>query len=436
MSASSSMPTPRPARRHATRAAGDRPGATSASGRARSADDRRAPGLATGFASPAEATRCLRWLGEGLRPGRPERLAREFPLLLSPEALSAGIAGAQDVGAVVPSILSVEGRPVAFSLLWQVRFRLGAGSLRAGLISFVYTDPAERGRGHAVRVVAASVERARARGLGVVMLWSDLDRLYGGLGFTRAGREAILPVDASVLETASRERPWRGDPAGPDTPVAADWLAIERLREERPCRLELPPGTLARMASIPDLEVRVARRAGVVRGFAMLGRGDDFPGVVHEWGGEPDAVLACLRALAARRAPESDLMLLGSGSDDDPVAFALRRCGARVLKQPMAWMRIADPEGLSRDLRDLLGHPFRIRRSPGPIDVAAPALSLEHGADGARTLSEAALVQALFGAPPGIPAAPDLAAACDALAIGAVDSRLPLPLFVRGLESI
>jgi hypothetical protein len=93
---------------------------------------------------------------------------------------------------------------------------------------------------------------------------------------------------------------------------------------------------LSSNAEIPIL--RVARRAGRVTAYAACGRGDDLQGVIHDWAGEPAAVLACAEALLGSRA---ELRLL-AGAAPEPVLRALQLVGAEESRGCLALVRVLD----------------------------------------------------------------------------------------------
>lgn len=381
-----------------------------------------------GFASTEERSRIVAWLEAGLRPGRPGRLEREYPACFAPTSSARPIT----------AWLGTE--PAAFCLLLPTRFALGAGCLRTGLISLVYTDPRFRGRGLARRVVAQARAEARAAGLGLCLLWSEptLADFYAAQGFTRAGSETLLAFDAAILAAAS-------EGARPETQASAtalevgcarfsDWPAIRSLRAARTCHAALP-GEAADWLGIPDLEIRVARRGEAVVGFAMRGRGDDFPGVVHEWGGETDAVLRCCAALL----PEQDDagLLLLSPRETSSLTWRLRQAGARLVRGPLAWMQIADEAAFAADLASIVPELTAIsltERAPG---AAGPArLRIANTRTGcALEVEPADWLARVFG-PDETAAPPRPCPALTSLLPSAAAAQLPLPFFVWGLESI
>jgi len=375
-----------------------------------------------GFDSAGRRRQVWEWLGAGLRPGRPGRLQQEYPLLFTRDASSLHLT------------LYRGEDPVAFCALWPVHFRVGVRKLQVGLISLVFTDPDHRGKGDASRVVEAAIAHARRLGLGLVMLWSELDRFYSRLGFHRLGCESLVRVDGVHVDRALETIRAEASPLCVERPREDDWPAIERLRGTRTCQLELDPGALAKLREVPDLSVRVARDAAGVCGFAMRGRGDDLGEIIHEWGGDPRAVLLCCRALMRGCPPHEELMMLSPDARSEP-AWTLRRMGAPVVRQSLAWMRIASPPALASDLASLLPDSPAIeleeRPSPSP---AGPTLWLR-GRSGGVQVEPATLLTALFGSARGVDPRDCASSLVPALDARTLDS-LPLPFFVWGLESI
>jgi hypothetical protein len=80
-----------------------------------------------------------------------------------------------------------------------------------------------------------------------------------------------------------------------------------------------------------------------LRAYACLGRGADFAATIHEWSGQPDDVLALVRAhyerLAARGAAEVFLL---SPPDATAVHAAARRAGAREMRGILALAKPLD----------------------------------------------------------------------------------------------
>lgn len=364
--------------------------------------------------TPAERADITAWLSTSLRPNDPERLRQEYPQVFEPSS-----------GALFVTEFE-NGKPLAHATLLPVALRLEASQIDAALISHVFTAPEARGEGRASRVLAAAHDVARNLGLGLGLLWSESGRLYERHGYAPAGEERLLAIDLDLvrraLETATRADAQASILAleiGPPGPT--DWAAIARLRDTRSTGVILDRDTVNASAAIPDLTTRVARRNGELVGFAMLGRGDDFRGVIHEWAGETGAVIACCESLLAAEFaanPDGGPRFLLAPADRSELPWILRQTGAAWVSQPLARMSIIDPEifcsQIARCAPDLFGElagSFDVlREDPGSLRsfLFDPADRIE--STRARSL-RCALPDSLRHA-------------------------LPLPLFIWGLESI
>jgi GNAT superfamily N-acetyltransferase len=384
--------------------------------------------IVRGFTSPAERARIVAWLESGLRPGRPGRLQSEYPVCFATDSKA------------VPIVGYVGDEPAGFCLLLPTRFELGPGGLGAGLVSLVYTDCRYRGRGIARRIVRRALAEARLQGLGLCLLWSEegLAEFYGSQGFAPAGGETLIAFDRPLLEAALAD----GTKPGTrgihvlriDAACESDWPGILALRAERTCHASLPGGA-KQWLGIPELEVRVARRGSTIVGFAMRGRGDDFAGVIHEWGGETDAVLRCCEALLP--AEDAAGLLLLAPRETSPLAWRLRSAGARAVRQPLAWVQIACPSAFGRDLASIVPELSDLSISSLEPDASGNRrLRVTHEKTGVTLdLGAAAWLGALLG---GCDPAHDPIARTLVRPVlpESTISKLPLPLFVWGLESI
>jgi len=388
-----------------------------------------------GFDSVVKKRKVFDWLGTGLRPGRPGRLAQEYPLLF------------KDNASVFHLTLYDGSTPVAFCSLWAVHVRVGVHRLRAGLISLVYTDPGARGRGYAGEVVNAALAKARALKLGLALLWSDIDSLYSRLGFVQAGAESLLVVDPKTLRLAIEKirGPNAAEELEIESPNTEDWKAIERLRGDRDCQLEIDPGEISSMRSIPDMSVRVARSAGEIVAFAIRGRGDDFEEVIHEWAGSPEATLRCCLGLLEDCEPHNELFLL-TPPDKSEVPWQLRKAGARVIQKPLAWMRVLSTSAFAEDLSRIVPDSTRIRIAEQPGSAESKSVAPEivvKTTKGELTLDQSTFLSLILGPGPKFAAEQPAEQLSDLrnrrLAAVLDDGALevfPLPFFVWGMESI
>ncbi len=320
---------------------------------------------------PGERRALIEWLDDGLRDGRRGRLVAEYPFSLNRSETGAHRA-------------VFEGdRPVAHAMWHVAESRARGRGVPLGMIGLVYTDPAFRGRGLARACIDSCVEELRRRGAPLAALWSDRHDFYRRLGFQVAGRETFYGVDSELCRRArggARPLPALG------LAQPGDFGALESLYAAKPVRASRPPGALAALATGPDTRLVVARKRGRPVAYAALGRGDDFPDVVHEWAGDPEAVLACLESLCGEGRA---IGWLCGPLDEDP-APALRRAGARGQQGAFALTRLLDvgelwwliaPRPCGQVRFEQCGEKVALSGSRGRAALAAPeALELLLGA--------------------------------------------------------
>jgi hypothetical protein len=250
------------------------------------------------------------------------------------------------------------------------------------------------------------------------VLWSDRHDFYLRLGFRAAGRETLYRLDSSICRRA-----WNG--TGPPPPVGpaqpSDFAELEALYAAKPVGACRRPGALGALAAAPDTRLVVARRRGRPVAYAALGRGDDFSGVVHEWAGEAEGVLACLDALCGNDGAVAWLC----GPLDEPPASALRGAGARGQRGVFALARLLDAGALWRTVAPHLCHRVRFEQRGEGIEVT--------GGEGRESLAAAEALELLFGT--GAVSAPPLGV------LGPEERRalvqvLPWPLYLWGFDSI
>lgn len=342
----------------------------------------------------------LDWLDDGLRRGE-RRLEAEYPL-----ALGAGASAVQRV------VFDGEA-PVAHALLQSVEVLARGRALRVGLLGSVYSDPAQRGRGFAQACVRACVNEARAQGLALVLLWSELAGFYGRLGFAACGRDTLLGIDRGLLGRVPGV-----EPLLVSAPAPAELAALEALYARKPVRVHRAAGALARLAAAPETLLLAARRAGTPVAYAALGRGDDFRGVVHEWAGESCGVLACLAELVRQHGP---LRMLACPEPEPPIP-ALLAAGARLERRPLGLAYLLDASELWCAIAP---------RSLGVRFVQhGDRVELLAGSE-RSVISSAAALELFFGAGP-----PVLGGTHEQLTHRALAAALPWPLYVWGFDSV
>jgi GNAT superfamily N-acetyltransferase len=353
-----------------------------------------------------ERAALIDWLDDGLRDGRRGRLAAEYPLSLNGngEAAHRAIFGRD--------------RPVAHAM-WHVAEAHASGrSVPLGMIGLVYTEPESRGRGFARACIDSCIGELGRRGVPLAVLWSDRHDFYRRLRFHAAGRETLYGVDSSLCR---RARAGMRQPSELGLAQPRDFAALESLYAAKPVGSRRPPGALAALAAAPDTQLVVARSQGSPVAYAALGRGDDFPGVVHEWAGDPDGVLTCLEALCGEGGA---IGWLCGPLDEDP-APALRRAGARGQQGAFALVRLIDTDALWRLVAPQLCDRVRFEQRGERVALI--------GSAGRAWLAASETLELLFGTG-AMP--PSTEGTLTTEERGALAQVLPWPLYLWGFDSI
>ena len=211
--------------------------------------------------------------------GHDRDLAGEYPLIYDP-SFPGSLVGLEKDGEVI-SACSVLPRDLV----------LNGWLMRVGLIGSVATHEDHRGQGYAGQLLERAEHVLFHQGAVLSILWADDAEFYKKKGYVPIGTEvdyriemqdaAKLPESVGVRFMQSR-----------DLPEVHALYARHSHRADR---------TLAETMALlkgPDITAIVRENeAGEVIAYIVMGRGHDLQGMVHEWGGNTQDVLACVRGL-------------------------------------------------------------------------------------------------------------------------------------------
>ena len=216
---------------------------------------------------------------------------------------------------------------VACAALRIAHVRNGAAIDRIGIIGAVATAESARGQGLASALVEDLVERARKVGARAVVLFSGDTAFYERLGFRIAGQQARVPLAALGLPDA---------PAG--SPIGHGWVpGLMPLLKARDTGLQHQDKDQAWLSAHRNTAWSWIGSPLSPRAWVAVGRGIDLAGMVHEWGGEPDA----LRQLLGRIAVIGPIFeLLGHPSHLERMGFAR---ASELQPDPLCLLRTLDP---------------------------------------------------------------------------------------------
>lgn len=352
-------------------------------------------------------------------------LAAEFPLAFEPSSGGATIEltdkdtdGDKDGGEV---------RAACTTLVREFRVLRPDGRelrIRAGLIGSVATDPAWRGRGLGTRLLAEAERSLRARGAVFSLLWASDPGFYLARGYAPFGVECDIELASALarsLPAASGVRPLR----------AGDEPSVQRLYLRHAARVVRTLDETRALLGVPGMLTLVRERAqGAGRpaepvAYACLGRGRDLADVVHEWGGEPEDVLALLRAHLERRFPAgaAGALFLMAPSSASGLLERLVALGAPARRGILGLGKLLDLERASALLGEVLGPAAGATPGAHTLELRGPGAGVELDLDTLQAL--------LFGGPEVHDEARALLTR-----LGFEHAPLPLEPFAFGLDSI
>lgn len=260
-------------------------------------------------------------------------LAPEYPLVFAADA-EGSVVVAEEAG-VVHSACAILRRELLFP-----NGRGGEQSIRVGLIGSVSTGEDSRGRGLASSVLELAEQELLAEGCLFSLLWADSPEFYTARGYQPVGLEHDFVLDEAFCSALSVERQTRA--AGLD-----DFRTLHEMYCTQPRRVQRDAQESAALYATPGMQILIAERAGAPVAYACLGRGHDLDGVIHEWAGDVDGVLACIQAHAAAQTSRGHRgpLFLMSSSDRTGVPQRLRELGAPFATGVLGMGKLLDPRG-------------------------------------------------------------------------------------------
>jgi hypothetical protein len=180
---------------------------------------------------------------------------------------------------------------------------------RLAIVGAVATEERFRGQGHSRQALERIELAACGAGAEGLILWSDQEEFYAKAGFTRVGRQQIYALGA-MKEPAS---------LAPGRAVFGwDETLVRALYEKHPMRLDRPDSYWKAISDITSCtRVQWCDPAGRVLAYLAYDRGHDLQGIVHEWGGEADALLSLVWTVLRNR---PNLMWLTHPRMPDPIS--------------------------------------------------------------------------------------------------------------------
>jgi GNAT superfamily N-acetyltransferase len=273
-------------------------------------------------------------LQDCLRPDPlPFPIEQEYPIVLAPE------------GQIYSYCHDYQNQLCSHANLWprKVINTSGQEQFLIGLVGNVATDPRFRGHGHMRSLLTAVEEIALKNQMQALFLWSDLTSFYQKLGYVSVGREYHFHFLESHLSSKARTnaRLVRLDLRG----ISDDaLLRLQALKPKVAMNLERSLAEFRRMLEIPWVSLYAAYETADIVAFALMGKGYDMMGVIHEWGCTDPAFLLDLVHFVRRDQELPQCMLLSPGELKPSWHQDILAHASAVETVPMALMKPLNEE--------------------------------------------------------------------------------------------
>ena len=194
------------------------------------------------------------------------------------------------------------------------------------MIANVSTNEKYRGKGVMSEFIRIMQKRARLEGQKGILLWSDQDLFYQNRGFNKVGHEYHFLISRQALyDKLSKQKDFRTQIYEKiemqETRLISwsqeDLSKLIKARYPVSCTLSRSLDEYRKLMKIPNTYIAYPK-GDLGRGFAIMNRGSDMLGAVHEWGASDSSVLeSLLLRLMFEREMEEILLLAPFGLDHD-----------------------------------------------------------------------------------------------------------------------
>jgi GNAT superfamily N-acetyltransferase len=224
-----------------------------------------------------EFTDFVNFLSGQLRPTQKWSIADEYPLAIQ--------------GANLNNVRVIRDDKIFLSaaVMKPLVIKSPAGLFKVAAIGSVVTAPEHRNRGLSRQILDDCLAAGKAHGCDFAILWTNLFEFYRKLGLELAGTEISLTLPAHLKLDETTEKPhfMQSDKVDPE--------AILRLYSQHTTGSIRTIDDIRRFLQIPNARVYTAwDGANRLQAYAVEGKGADFSGYIHEWGGGVSKLLPLL----------------------------------------------------------------------------------------------------------------------------------------------
>lgn len=354
-----------------------------------------------------EFSQAIDFLNHHLRPGYSWSIADEYPLTLQ-------LGNRNNL-----FYIKEQDQIASMAALKTFLLKSPAGLFKVAGIGSVVTNPHFRHMGYSKKVLERVLAEAHHQACDIAILWTDLYEFYRKLGFELAGKEVSLKFDKPFhAEPGPGVRHSQGANVSPE--------AITRLYTHHTCGCIRSAEDIRKSLRIPNSHVFTAWNAqGQLEAYAVVGKGADLTGYIHEWGGGVSKLIPLISHITKTLSGPITLIVPGHSTN---LIRKLEPYGGIRHDGVLGMIKIVNSELLfAKILRYArnMGHGDFLLERRGQIYVFGSGQSLF------QTDSERDIVRMLFG-----PSKPSELAPLDPELATMLDGLFPIPFWIWGWDSV
>ena len=226
-------------------------------------------------------------------------ISEEYPTVLNPNFLNRSYVGI------------IEDEIITHVNMWvrDLEKMSDDKTTKVAIVGNVATSPHHQSKGYMKQTLDYIESEALKKGCSAIYLWSDLTSFYEKLGYKKVGQEKryIFTLDCF------KDSPRTNNIEIISSSQLSDSLLkqLDNLRCKIKSSLTRSNTQFRTLMSIPDTNLVIEKKDEEILSFAIIGKGADLVGVVHEWGYKSSKSFLNMLNILMRGTGLEELMVIG-----------------------------------------------------------------------------------------------------------------------------
>lgn len=221
----------------------------------------------------SEIPNVVRFLDSHLRPQEGWSITSEYPAAFSPA----------NIGNI--RIIKEADQVLSHAVMRPMIIKTPAGLFKIAGLGSVVTSTDHRNQGLSTKTIESCLEAARAHGCDFAILWTNLYDFYRKMGFELGGTELSILIDREIAIPDQKLKFMDSNRIDPG--------AIHRIYSQHTVSSLRTLEETRRYLQIPNTRVYTAwDEKGLLKAYAIEGKGADLNGYIHEWGGTVSSLIS------------------------------------------------------------------------------------------------------------------------------------------------